>query len=73
MFVFSYNNSKFLTTLETCIRTINAKALDFDQHPAHVQIAALSTYKLTEYKYFSFKIFENIFFIFLELNKQVKH
>jgi hypothetical protein len=48
VFVFSYNNTKFLTALETCIRTINAKALGFDKHPAHVQIAALSTYKLTE-------------------------
>ena len=48
VFVFPYNNTKFLTALETCIRTINAKALDFDQHPAHVQVAALSTYKLTE-------------------------
>jgi hypothetical protein len=48
VFVFPYDNTKFLTALETCIRTINAKALDFDKHPAHVQVAALSTYKLTE-------------------------
>lgn len=57
VFVFSYTNSKFLTALETCIRTINAKALDFDQHPAHIQIAALSTYKLTEY-IFLFYLFQ---------------
>jgi hypothetical protein len=48
IFLFSYNNTKFLTALITCIRTINAKALDFDQHPAYIQVAALSTYKLTE-------------------------
>ncbi len=48
VFVFPYDNTKFLTALETLIRTINAAALGFDQHPAHVQIAALSTYKLTE-------------------------
>ncbi|CAF1074162.1 unnamed protein product [Rotaria sp. Silwood1] len=48
VFVFSYDNTKFLTSLETCIRTINANALGFDKHPAHIQVAALSTYKLTE-------------------------
>ncbi|CAF0826393.1 unnamed protein product [Rotaria sordida] len=48
VFVFSYDNTKFLISLETCIRTINAKALGFDKHPAHIQVAALSTYKLTE-------------------------
>jgi len=48
VFIFSHDNTKFLTALTTCIRTINAKALDFDQHPVYVQIAALSRYKLTE-------------------------
>ncbi len=48
MFVFPYNNMKFLTALQTCIRIINAKALDFDQQPAQAQVVTLSTYKLTE-------------------------
>lgn len=48
IFIFPYGNTKFLTALETCIRTINASALDFDVHPAHIQVAALSTYKLNE-------------------------
>jgi hypothetical protein len=48
VFVFPYNNMKFLTALQTCIRIINAKALDFDQQPAQAQVVTLSTYKLTE-------------------------
>ncbi|CAF2086152.1 unnamed protein product [Rotaria magnacalcarata] len=56
VYVFSYDNSKFLTSLETCIRTINASALGFDKHPAHIQVAALSTYKLTEVQQTSHKL-----------------
>lgn len=48
--MFPYSNNKFLTSLETSIRILNAAALDFEDQPAHRQVAALSTYKLTEYE-----------------------
>ncbi|UJR38075.1 hypothetical protein I4U23_030756 [Adineta vaga] len=47
-FVFPYNNTTFLTALQTCIRILNAKALNFDNQPVHAQVTTLSTYKLTD-------------------------
>ncbi|CAF0720803.1 unnamed protein product [Adineta steineri] len=48
VFIFPYNNMTFLTALQTSIRIINAKALDFENEPAHIQVTTLSTYKLTD-------------------------
>ncbi|CAF0974604.1 unnamed protein product [Adineta ricciae] len=48
VFIFSYDNTTFLTALQTCIRVLNAKALGFDHQPIHAQVTTLSTYKLTD-------------------------
>ncbi|CAH1783576.1 unnamed protein product [Owenia fusiformis] len=47
VFVFAYNNVKFLNKLQSLVTQINAVALELDTLPEHVIDAALSTYKLT--------------------------
>ncbi|XP_077982883.1 uncharacterized protein LOC144437742 [Glandiceps talaboti] len=48
VYMFEYNNTKFLNHLQSLVTDINAKALNLDSMPKHVIEAALSTYKLSE-------------------------
>ncbi|XP_070557636.1 uncharacterized protein [Ptychodera flava] len=48
IYIFEYNNTKFLNQIQSLVTEINAKALSLDSMPKHVIEAALSTYKLSE-------------------------
>lgn len=48
VYIFDYNNKKFLGEILTKVSEVNARALNLSTYPQHVIDAALSTYKLTD-------------------------
>eukprot|EP00794_Sanderia_malayensis_P005993 gene5993-6689_t len=48
IYIFDYDNTQFLKTLQSEVTSINAKSLQLNDLPKHVMEAALSTYKLNE-------------------------